>query len=99
MALSRPVVAARCSPGVVEYLEDGRAGLLVPPEDVDALAAALTRVLSDRDLRSRLAREGRRRVQGFDAPETVERYERLLLDICAPPAPSAPRVDPSPAVR
>jgi glycosyltransferase involved in cell wall biosynthesis len=83
LALSSPVVAARCSSGVAEYLEEGRSGVLVPPDDVDALAAALARVISDAALRVRLAEEGRRRVQAFDFPATVERYERLLLDVHA----------------
>jgi glycosyltransferase involved in cell wall biosynthesis len=81
MALARPVVAARCSPGVDAYLEGGRSGILVPPDDVDALAAALTSVLSDDALRNRLAEEGRRRVEAFDFPDTVARYEQLMLEV------------------
>jgi glycosyltransferase involved in cell wall biosynthesis len=81
MALGRPVIAARCSQGVVEYLENGRSGLLVPPEDVEALGAGLARLLGDEALRSRLAAEGLRRVEAFALAPTVARYERLLTAV------------------
>ena len=45
MALSRPVVASNVG-GIPEMIEDGRTGLLVPPHDADALAAAIVRLLT-----------------------------------------------------
>ncbi len=62
MACDCPVVAAdRTSiPEVV-----GDAGLLVDPDDVDALAAALRRALEDEDLRADLVRRGRARLGVF----------------------------------
>lgn len=44
--------------GLPEALDGGRAGLLVPPDDVDAWAAALRSVLDDDALRSDLVRRG-----------------------------------------
>jgi glycosyltransferase involved in cell wall biosynthesis len=41
--------------GIRDLVEDGRNGLLVEPGDTDALANALVRVLSDRQLAERLA--------------------------------------------
>jgi glycosyltransferase involved in cell wall biosynthesis len=43
---------------VPDVITDGREGLLVPPRDGQALAAALLRVIDDRELRERLARAG-----------------------------------------
>jgi glycosyltransferase involved in cell wall biosynthesis len=57
MALSRPVVASNVG-GIPEIVEDGRTGLLVPPHDHEALAAAITRLLIDHPLADMLARAG-----------------------------------------
>ena len=62
MACSVPLVATTggALPEVVGI--DGQAGLLVPPDDPEALAAALARVLGDPALRERLGHAGRARV-------------------------------------
>ena len=58
MSRGRAVVATRVG-GPVELVDDGRTGLLVPPGDTRALADALVRVLSDRELAARLGAAGR----------------------------------------
>jgi colanic acid/amylovoran biosynthesis glycosyltransferase len=78
MAYGVPVIATRVG-GLPELLEDG-AGVLVPPGDADALAAALERVLGSATLRAELAHAGRRRVEGeFEvhaiARELVRRFD------------------------
>ena len=50
MNCGRPVVATAVD-GTPEIVRDGETGLLVPPSDAPALAAALARVLDDPDLR------------------------------------------------
>jgi glycosyltransferase involved in cell wall biosynthesis len=45
--------------GVPEAVEHGATGLLAPPEDAAALAAALERVLEDIDLRRRMGKAAR----------------------------------------
>jgi glycosyltransferase involved in cell wall biosynthesis len=57
MALSRPVVASAVG-GIPEMIDDGRTGLLVPPHDPDALAAAIVRLLTDHPYADMLARGG-----------------------------------------
>lgn len=57
MALSRPVVASNVG-GIPEMVEDGVTGLLVPPHDPAALAAAIVRLLTDHPLADMLARAG-----------------------------------------
>ena len=57
MALSRPVVASRVG-GIPEMITDGVTGLLVPPRDAPALAAAISRLLTDHPYADLLARAG-----------------------------------------
>lgn len=82
MAAGLPVVASAVG-GVPEAVVDGETGILVPPGDAEALAAALRRLLADRELRRRMGAAGRRRAERlFDLPrlrqEHLELYERLL---------------------
>jgi glycosyltransferase involved in cell wall biosynthesis len=69
MAWGRPVVASAVG-GLVDAVEDGVTGLLVPPRDVAALRAALERLLGDAELRARMgaaAREKARRELSWEA--------------------------------
>jgi glycosyltransferase involved in cell wall biosynthesis len=58
MAHGRLVVATRVG-GLVDAIEDGVTGLLVPPRDPGALRAALVRALGDPELRDRLGAAAR----------------------------------------
>ena len=71
-------VVASDVPALREVFTDGLDGLKVPPEDPEALAAALGRLLDDADLRARLAGEGRLRAQRFPTSRMAGRFARLL---------------------
>ena len=58
LALGVPVVTTDVA-GIPELVRDGEEGLLVPPKDPAALAAGMARLLGDKALRKRLARQGR----------------------------------------
>jgi glycosyltransferase involved in cell wall biosynthesis len=78
-AMSRglPVAATRVG-GNAEVVADGETGLLVPPGDPPALAAALLRLWADPAEAARLGRAGRRRVEAhFDVRGMVAAYEDL----------------------
>ncbi|HEV8472130.1 MAG TPA: glycosyltransferase [Methylomirabilota bacterium] len=60
MALGKPVVATDAG-GVPEIVRDGETGLLAPPADPAALAAAVARLVEDAAQRARLGEAGRRR--------------------------------------
>ena len=63
-------------------------GLLVPVERADLLADALRALLTDADLRRRLARGARRRVEGaFSLELHCRRFEEAFLDLLEAPAP------------
>jgi glycosyltransferase involved in cell wall biosynthesis len=74
MAVGTPVVATNVD-GLPEVVEDGVTGALVEPGDVDALAAAVLRVLARRDELGAAARQAARR---FHTDAYVERVETLL---------------------
>jgi len=62
MALGVPVIASAAG-GNPELVVDGESGLLVPPRDPAAMAAAVRRLLTDASLAARLACGGRERVE------------------------------------
>jgi glycosyltransferase involved in cell wall biosynthesis len=62
MACGLPVVASAGS-GASEVVDDGGTGLLVPPGDAQALAAALRRLLASRALRESMGANGRQYVR------------------------------------
>lgn len=63
--------------GIPELIRDNETGLLVPPEDPDALAAALQKLISDPSLRQQLAEAGFARVrQHFAMQAGIDDLER-----------------------
>lgn len=77
MALGVPIVATAVE-GLREVVEDNRSGLLVPPDDPQRLAAAMTRLLGDRALAARLAATARAAVrQRFDAGHLAREHAAL----------------------
>jgi glycosyltransferase involved in cell wall biosynthesis/GT2 family glycosyltransferase len=83
MLAGLPVVATTVG-SVAEAVLDGETGLLVPPNDPEALAAALRRVLHDPVLRESMGRRGRERARArFTLAPMVEGYERLYREILA----------------
>ena len=65
MANGCPSVSFDCRYGPAEICEGGKSGVLVAQDDVEALTAAITQVVSDSTLRSRLAAAGRKRAAAF----------------------------------
>lgn len=84
MAAGLPVIATS-SGGTPEIVRHERTGLLVPPRDPVALAAAIKRIMTDPTLANRLGKaahaEARTR---FSAERFCDDWERLLFDLQAP---------------
>ena len=77
MASGVPVVATAVG-GNIDVLDEGRCGLLVPPQQPAALADALYLLLTDREKRERLTRGGRERVLAqYSESSMVSHYEEL----------------------
>ncbi len=73
MACGKPVVAAQAS-AVPETVVDGETGLLVDPNDPEALAQALAALLSDPNRCRAVGEAGRRRVEQYRADRVAESF-------------------------
>jgi glycosyltransferase involved in cell wall biosynthesis len=79
LASGTPIVATDVG-GVSAALEAGRAGVLVPPDDRDALVEAVLRLADDADLRARLVERGLELARGRTLEAEAERVARFLRD-------------------
>ena len=81
MEAARPIVATRVG-GVPDLIEDGVHGLLVEPQDPAAFAAAVARMLRDRDAARAMGERAReRRRTEFDIDVMVRRLEQLYTEL------------------
>jgi glycosyltransferase involved in cell wall biosynthesis len=81
-AAGLPVVGFAAG-GIVEAVANGRTGLLVEPEDTDALGSAIARLIDDPNLAAMLGAAGRERMQNEFSIATmadrhVDLYESVL---------------------
>jgi glycosyltransferase involved in cell wall biosynthesis len=85
MAAGVPVVAT-CVGGNPEVIEDGVSGLLVPPRNAGALAAAMNRLLRDSGLASAIREAARRRIgELFSMHASIRQVEDLYLKMIESP--------------
>jgi glycosyltransferase involved in cell wall biosynthesis len=88
LACERPVVATAVE-GMPELVVDGETGLLVPPRDPAAMAAALLRALGDPTAAQAMARAGRKRVEAhFSLRAKLDATEALYRTLVAPARPA-----------
>jgi glycosyltransferase involved in cell wall biosynthesis len=81
MALGKPVVATALG-GVLEIIEPEITGVLVPPNDPKALAAAVLALLSDRERARRIGLAARQRVrERFTAQRMASQMQELLAGL------------------
>ena len=78
MAAGKPIVASNID-GFARVVTDGQEGILVPPENEEALALALQRLVLDPDLRQKMGQRGTVTVQAYRwdrvADQVVQCYE------------------------
>jgi glycosyltransferase involved in cell wall biosynthesis len=87
MAHARPVVASATG-GLLDLVEDGKTGLLVPPGDVTALRRAIERLLGDEDLRRQLGDAARERVrERFTRDRAAAELTKAYADAARLPVP------------
>ena len=81
MAMGKAVVATTTG-GLPEVVAQGETGLLVPPGDVESLAATVESLLKDRARREQMGRNGMARAQErFSLDASVQRVEQLYGEV------------------
>ncbi len=79
-ATSKATLGTRIS-GLSDAIKDNETGILVPPENVDALAEKMALLLADRELRGRLGKNGNRWARQFTLERVSDIQERFYLDV------------------
>ncbi len=81
MACSKPVVATAVN-GVVEVVEDGKTGFLVPPANSDRMAAAVLKILKSTENMKNMGKYGRERVvRHFSIEQQIRKFEELYYSL------------------
>jgi glycosyltransferase involved in cell wall biosynthesis len=80
MALGKPVIGTKIG-GTVEQIEDGRTGFLVPPNDPQALADAMEKLLIDPECRTAMGKLGYERfLRYFEFEEFLKKIMSLYTE-------------------
>ncbi|MFQ5480246.1 MAG: glycosyltransferase family 4 protein [Thermodesulfobacteriota bacterium] len=83
MAMGKPIVATEVG-GVGEVLRDEGADFLLQPEDPKGFAGAVTRLIEDKELRTKLGKANRVKIEkNFNLEGMINSYEKLYKDILA----------------
>jgi glycosyltransferase involved in cell wall biosynthesis len=85
MAMAKPIIATRID-GIKEQIVDEISGILIPPRDPDAIAEAIVRLTTDKELAQILESEGRRRVENeFTVEKMVSETEKVYQSLYEQP--------------
>jgi glycosyltransferase involved in cell wall biosynthesis len=85
MSHGLPVVSFDCPNGPGDIISDGDDGILVPPEDVDALATAIAELIDHPERRRRYAEAALRRARDFDVAAVAPRLEGMVRTLGSRP--------------
>ncbi|RKX91166.1 MAG: glycosyltransferase [Spirochaetes bacterium] len=78
MACGVPVISTDCPDGPNEIIVNGVNGMLVPPDDVNAMAQAIVRLLNNDKLKEKFRIEGWKRIRHFGIDKMVAEYEEVF---------------------
>jgi len=81
MACSLPVISFDCDSGPSEIVRHETDGLLVPPENVEALAQAMDRLMSNEAERASLGQKATEVTRRFGCEAFYQRWEQLFADV------------------
>ncbi len=81
MACGLPAVVTQCMTGQPEWLQPGKNAILTPLEDVSKLAAAMTELMRDADLRRRLGQNAAETAKRFALDPILDQWEALMAKL------------------
>jgi glycosyltransferase involved in cell wall biosynthesis len=89
MSHALPAVSFDCPTGPADVISDGVDGLLVPPEDVDALARGMLRLVEDPELRADLGTAAVKTATDYAPGRVHPQWETLFAELLAKRAPGS----------
>jgi GalNAc-alpha-(1->4)-GalNAc-alpha-(1->3)-diNAcBac-PP-undecaprenol alpha-1,4-N-acetyl-D-galactosaminyltransferase len=81
MACGLPVVSFDCRSGPREIIHDGEDGLLVPPNDIDALSRAMSSLMAAEDERKRLGERAAHIVERFGLAQIADMWNAVFEQV------------------
>ena len=81
MACGLPVVTFDFKCGPKDIVRDGRNGILVPNDDIVALAQGMMRMMDDDDARRRMSDEARKVVDEYSEARVMGMWKELFEDL------------------
>lgn len=83
MAVGLPVISTKCPSGPAELLEEGEFGVLVPPDNVYALAHEMRKMAEDKAFRAHMAARAQERVRDFSLQRMIGQFEVYCEELVA----------------
>jgi len=90
MSCGLPVISTDCPSGPGEIVQHGVDGQLVPADDPQTLAQAMTSLMADASLRKRLGEKARKVVNRFSLPRIAGQWEDLIRTVASESAKRRP---------
>lgn len=81
LALGKPVISTDHKHGANEMIENGKSGILVPVGNPQKMAAAIIKILEDRELKRSLEKEAKKKAENFSIDRMISGYESLFSEM------------------
>lgn len=83
MAVGLPVISTKCPSGPAELLGEGEFGVLVPPDNMPALALEMRKMAEDEAFRAHMAAMAKERVRDFSLQRMIGQFEAYFEELAS----------------